>query len=201
MAWPCCAGSSARLLVLLLLVAAAAAGGLVLTYDYWLKRPARSRQPAMVDLPRGSGVSGNRRRARPRPARSSIRWLFAARWRAPGPGPPLKAGEYALEPGMSPAAIIALLESGKVVLHPVAVPEGLTVREVYAILAAADVLTGELPPPPPEGTLLPETYLVPRGEPRAKVVERMRAGMRKALDELWAARAARPAAAHAPRRR
>ena len=100
----------------------------------------------------------------------------------------LKAGEYAVEPGMSPEAIIALLESGKVVLHPVVVPEGLTVHEVYGLLAAADVLAGELPPLPPEGSLMPETYLVPRDEPRAGSSSACGRPCRRPLDELWAAR-------------
>jgi len=91
---------------------------------------------------------------------------------------------------MSPDAILALLESGKVVLHPVAVPEGLTVHEVLALLAASDVLSGDLPPPPPEGTLLPDTWLVPRGEPRTAIVERMRTAMAEELARAWAARQA-----------
>jgi UPF0755 protein len=100
----------------------------------------------------------------------------------------LKAGEYALEPGMSPAAIMALLKSGKVVLHPVAVPEGLTVHEVLDLLAAADILSGDLPPPPAEGSLLPDTWLVPRGEARTAMVERMRSAMAAELAKVWAAR-------------
>jgi UPF0755 protein len=83
---------------------------------------------------------------------------------------------------------VALLRSGRVLLHPIAVPEGLTVQEVFALLAGNEVLSGDLPPLPPEGTLLPETYMTPRGESRAEVVERMRAAMHVALDELWAKR-------------
>src|SRR4028119_2018777 len=36
---------------------------------------------------------------------------------------------------------------------------------------------------------MPETYLVPRGEERGRVVERRRAAMRRLLGELWPARA------------
>jgi UPF0755 protein len=143
--------------------------------------------PTVVELPRGSGVTAIAGKLADAEALEHP-WLFALLARATGRDRSLKAGEYALEPGMSPVAIMVLLESGKVVLHPVAVPEGLTVREVYGLLEAGDVLRGELPPLPAEGTLLPDTYLVPRGEPRARLVERMQSAMSAALDSAWASR-------------
>ena len=75
------------------------------------------------------------------------------------------------------------------VLHPVTLAEGLTVAEMFQLLAGNEVLDGELPPVPPEGTLLPETFLVPRGQTRAKLVEQMRAGMQAALAQAWEGRA------------
>lgn len=171
---------------LLITIVVVAGVGWYLAQAY-LRTPGPLLQPVIVDLPRGSGVSA---------IADSLAQVgaiehplaFVALARALDKDRKLKAGEYAIEPGMSPEAIIALLESGKVVLHPVVVPEGLTVNEVYGLLAATDMLTGELPPAPPEGSLMPETYLVPRDAPRALVVERMRAAMQTALDELWAVR-------------
>ena len=178
------------LLTLLALALLAAAGGGAAWYwgQRYLRTPGPLRAETAVEVPRGSGFPGVVDRladagALDRPL------VFALLARALGLDAGVKAGEYALRPGMTPLEILDLLRSGKVLLHPVAVPEGLTVAEVYAQLAASDVLSGELPaPPPPEGTLLPETYLVPRGEPRARLVERMRDGMRATLDRLWAAR-------------
>ena len=40
------------------------------------------------------------------------------------------AGEYELNPGMTPAEILSKLRSGQVVLHPVTIPEGLTIAQV-----------------------------------------------------------------------
>jgi UPF0755 protein len=174
------------LLFLLLLVAAAAAGGWFYL-DYWLKQPGPLATAATVEFPTGTGVSGIAKRLAETGAVDSP-LLFQLAVRRLGQERRLRAGEYALDPQMSPAAIIDRLVRGDILLHRIAVPEGRTVREVYAILETADMLTGDLPAPPPEGSLLPETYLVPRGEPRAKVVERMRTGMRKVLDELWPAR-------------
>ena len=74
-------------------------------------------------------------------------WAFAAlAARSPGRDRSLKAGEYALEPGD-----VARRDPGRCsraarwccIRSPC--PRACTVREVYAILAAADVLTGELP--------------------------------------------------------
>jgi UPF0755 protein len=164
----------------------AAGAGWYLAQDY-LRSPGPSRAETVVELPRGSGVAAIAARLA---AAGAIEhpWAFAALARLTGRDRGLQAGEYAIQPGATPEAVMALLESGRVLLHPVVVPEGLTVHEVYGLLRASEVLAGELPEPPPEGSLLPETYLVPRGETRARVVKRMRAGMRAALEQLWAGR-------------
>jgi UPF0755 protein len=172
--------------VLLALAAAAAGGGWWWAQGY-LRAPGPLAAPVTIDLPRGTGVVAIAGRLAAVGAMEHPR-AFALLARLTGRDRSLKAGEYALEPGMSPDAILALLASGKVVLHPVAVPEGLTVHEVMALLAAADVLSGDLPPTPPEGSLLPDTWLVPRGETRAAMVERMRVAMAAELAQVWAAR-------------
>lgn len=169
------------------LLALMLAGGGWLLADRWRHAPGPLREPAVVQLPRGSGmaaVSAELARV------GAVEWpeLLTLLARLTGEDRGLKAGEYQLVPGMSPAEILALFRSGKVLLHPISVPEGLTVQEVYALLARNDVLAGELPPLPAEGSLLPETYLVPRGETRAALVERMRTAMRDVLDEFWARR-------------
>lgn len=173
-------------LVLVALGAAAVGGGWLWT-DRWLQAPGPLREPAVVVLPRGSGMGAIADRLAEAGAVDHPR-LLALAARLTGRDSDLKAGEYELQPGMSPAEILALLSSGKVLLHRVSVPEGLTVQEVYALLMASDVLAGDLPPMPAEGTLMPETYLVPRGEPRSELVARMRATMTEALQELWAER-------------
>jgi UPF0755 protein len=170
-----------------LAVSTLAAGGGWYLAQHYLRAPGPALAPLVVDLPRGSGLTAIASRLADAGAIEHP-LAFAALAQASGKDRSLKAGEYAIEPGMSPEAIMGLLKSGKVLLHPVSVPEGLTVREVYAALQASTVLSGELPPLPTEGSLMPETYLVPRDEPRASIVQRMRTAMQAALDELWAAR-------------
>ena len=122
-----------------LLIAAAAVlvVGALLTGGGWyfaqryLHAPGPSLTATVVDLPRGSGVTAIANQLADAGAIEHP-LAFVALARASGRDRSLKAGEYAIEAGMSPEAIMALLESGKVLLHPVAVPEGLTVQEVFA---------------------------------------------------------------------
>lgn len=116
--------------------------------------------------------------------------VFIAMLRYSGRHALLKAGEYAFPPGISQTEAAQILIDHDVVTRLLTVPEGLTVVEVYQILADTPVLTGDLPEPrPPEGSLLPETYQILRGDSRADLVARMRAAMDDAVATLWAERA------------
>jgi UPF0755 protein len=114
--------------------------------------------------------------------------LFAAATQAVGGGAPLKAGEYHFPAAISMRGAVELLQSGKTVVRRLTVPEGLTTAQILELLRTAEGLFGELPAKPAEGTLLPETYHYSWGDSRQMVLDRMRAGMKKAVDELWAKR-------------
>ncbi|MFO1069874.1 MAG: endolytic transglycosylase MltG [Geminicoccaceae bacterium] len=181
----------ARVFLALVVFCVVVVAGAVLGGRYylarWMATPGPLTAPVTVDIPRGTGVDGIAFRLADVGAIDHPLFLrIAARIGDDAKG--LQAGEYALEPGMSPADILARLRSGDVVLHPVTVPEGLTVAEVMAIVGNSPVLSGELPPVPGEGTLLPETYMVPRNETRADLVRRMQADMQAVLDKAWAGR-------------
>lgn len=105
-------------------------------------------------------------------------------------GDTLKAGEYEIKAGASMREIIALMQSGKSILHAFTVPEGQTVQQVFDRLRVAEVLEGDLPAElPAEGALLPETYKFSRGTTRADIVEQMTRGQTRALEQVWARRA------------
>jgi len=159
----------------------------VRTLEHWLDSPGPLAEERLVRIPRG-GLDAIVRTLEEAGA-VEPGWAFALAARLLGKDRTLKAGEYRIAARASPRAILELLESGRVVLHRITVPEGLTTAEIHELLAASEVLDGPLPPPGPEGTLLPETWLVPRGEPRARLLERMREAMRTTLAELWANRA------------
>jgi len=104
-------------------------------------------------------------------------------------GEALEAGEYAIPPRASMSDVAAILMSGKAIKHKLTAAEGLTSRMISALVSADTVLVGDAGPVPPEGTLLPETYLFLRGTTRAELVDQMRAAQQKFVERQWAARA------------
>lgn len=103
----------------------------------------------------------------------------------------LKAGEYEIKAGSSMREIVSLMQSGKSILHAFTVPEGQTVVQVFNRLREAPVLEGDLPDEmPPEGALLPETYKFSRGTTRLEILEQMEKAQTRALEQIWARRAA-----------
>jgi UPF0755 protein len=100
----------------------------------------------------------------------------------------LEAGEYRFPPGTSPLQAAAIIASGKTLKHKLTIPEGLTVAEAAALIRAAPALTGELGALPPEGSLMPDTYIYSYGEPRRQLLVRMQREMTRALTEVWAQR-------------
>lgn len=114
--------------------------------------------------------------------------LFVTAAKITGAARSLKAGEYEFASRASMARVLWDIREGKVVRHLVAVPEGWTSDMATDAVNAQPVLTG-LALSPPEGSILPDTYLVQRGEDRQAVIQRMRAAHDKVMDELWAGRA------------
>lgn len=151
---------------------------------YQLPGPsARQGRETTVVFRKGSGVSeiaSALRRAGV--VRSDLAFIAAAQ--LTGGSRRLRAGEYAFPSRSSLSAVLARIRSGKVVHHRLTVPEGLTSQQVADIVNRAAVLVG-VAPAPPEGSLLPETYEIVRGEQRATVLQRMKDARDKLLVQLW----------------
>ncbi len=113
---------------------------------------------------------------------------FLLRARILGSGDPIKAGEFLLPAGASPATILDTLQHGEAIRRFVTIPEGLPSIMVWERLMAEPLLTGEVPVPE-EGSVLPESYDFERGDTRAAVLARMQQAMRDTLAELWPKRA------------
>ena len=109
---------------------------------------------------------------------------FLLRARILGSSDPIKAGEFLLPAGASPATILDTFQHGEVIRRFVTIPEGLPSIMVWERLMAEPLLTGEVPVPV-EGSVLPESYDFERGESRAAVLARMQAAMQRTIDELW----------------
>jgi UPF0755 protein len=105
-----------------------------------------------------------------------------------GNGSALLAGEYAFPAGTSALEATGIIAGGKTVKHKLTIPEGLTSAEIVALVRAAPVLAGNVGPPPPEGSLMPDTYIYSYGDTRKELLQRMEREMARALDAAWAKR-------------
>jgi len=113
---------------------------------------------------------------------------FLLRAKILGSSAPVKAGEFLLPAGTSPAGILAILQHGDAIRRFITIPEGMPSIMVHERLMAQPLLSGDVAVPP-EGSVLPDTYDFERGESRALVLQRMQAAMGRALEELWGKRA------------
>ena len=97
----------------------------------------------------------------------------------------LKAGEYQFNKQASLRQVVDTLIEARVVQHPVTIPEGLTSEQIVQRLLETPVLTGNIKEIPREGTLLPDTYHVPRGFTRERVIAAMQQAQQRVLKEVW----------------
>jgi UPF0755 protein len=191
-----------RTLVILgvLAVGAAALG------SWWLlaPAPALAEGPRTVEIPPHLGV---REVAQQLGESGLIRspLAFVALATVTGSARKLKAGEYEIPRDASPLTILSLLESGRVVQHPILLPEGGTVAELARTLegerlaVAADVLRVARDPaflqrlgveaPSLEGYLFPDTYQFVRGMTAEEILTRMVQRLRTKLTPEIAAQA------------
>lgn len=153
--------------------------------------PAQKDRATTVFIPRGAGVRGIARiLVEQGLIADDIRFPVLAR--LTGTAGRLQAGEYLVQPHLTPLQILRLLEKGDVVRHPVTIPEGLTMEQIADILAEdgwvdrqrflADATDPELirslglTQPSLEGYLFPDTYLLTRGVTSEKSIIRMMVG-------------------------
>jgi UPF0755 protein len=100
-------------------------------------------------------------------------------------GVQLRAGDYSVKPNASIRQVIELLSEGRTVTYRITFREGLTSYDVVEKLKADPGLSGEIDQVPPEGSLLPETFVIERGMTRQALLERMQAESRKVMERAW----------------
>ena len=114
----------------------------------------------------------------------------------------LKAGEYAIGPGLTPRGLLDQIVAGRVIQYSLTVVEGWTFRQLRRTLAEhpkikqtlrdatdAEIMArldrpGELP----EGWFLPDTYHFPAGFTDEAFLGRAMAAMDRQLREAWSRR-------------
>ena len=118
--------------------------------------------------------------------------IFAVMAQVTGQRTRLKAGEYSFPAEASMQTVMGLIAAGRAITYKISIPEGFTSEMAVARVNANEVLTGPPAITPPEGTILPDTYVFRRGMTRQKLVEDMQTAQRKLLEELWAGRMPMP---------
>lgn len=103
---------------------------------------------------------------------------------------PLQAGEYEIPPHSSVRSIIEMMHEGRVVIHKLTLPEGITTKEVLDKVKSEEMLIGDVTREFNEGDLLADTYHYTYGETKMMLLNRIYQKSQIIIDELWAKRAA-----------
>ena len=169
----------------------------------WLQSPIEGLvAPAVFEVPRGASLSSVARRLekeglmdRPESwVRHANREKLATR---------LKAGEYRLQPGTSPAMLLDQFVTGDVILHTLTLPEGWTFRQALAAIQSHPQIKAELEglddarvlarlgmrDAHPEGLFFPDTYRFPRGTTDRELLLQAHARLETELAAAWSRRA------------
>jgi UPF0755 protein len=116
----------------------------------------------------------------------------------------LKAGEYALTPGMTPRTLLEQITAGRVIQYSITLIEGQTFREILQHIHKDPVIENTLegladdeimarlghPGEHPEGRFLPDTYNFPRNTTDLAVLQRAYHAMSERLRVEWEQRQA-----------
>ncbi|MEI7036980.1 endolytic transglycosylase MltG [Fulvimonas yonginensis] len=188
-------------LVLLALLAALAWGW------YGFERFARTPlavgpQRQLVEVERGSSLRGivAQLRARGFTGAPELYWrALAERMRV---ADRLHAGEYALDPGVTPTGLLTRMAEGRVLQRDFTIVDGWTFRQLREALAQVPTLRHDgaalddaelmrrisAPGEAPEGRFLPETYAYVKGDSDLDILKRAHQAMERTLAELWPGR-------------
>lgn len=177
-----------RLLLILLFFVLVTSCGTGLWYWSYLTTVSPGSGEVIVVISKGTGVRGiGSLLAENGILRYDIRYLVLVHFS--GLTTKLQAGEYSIPRGLTPPAVLRLLEKGSTLRHHVTIPEGMTVEQVAAIFEKDGWVKRErflaivhdvefikklgIDTPQLEGYLFPETYTLIRHETDEYSVIRM----------------------------
>jgi peptidoglycan lytic transglycosylase G len=133
-------------------------------------------------------------------------WVLYARWK--GLASAIKAGEYEIEPGLTPRSLLAKMVKGDVVMHTFTIVDGWRVRDMLAALRRNPDVVATLPANSEgvtdeadlmqklgsagsnaEGQFLPETYKFPGGTTDVELLLEAHTALSRELAAAWNDRA------------
>jgi UPF0755 protein len=185
------------LLGLVLLSLLAAAGAEIWLNLRSLDEPLQVAAPLTFKVPQGSRlaqVTGTLA-ARGVLARPRALVLYA-RWK--GIASAIKAGEYEIEPGVTPRDLLDKLVTGQVLLHSLTIVDGWRVQDLLAAMrrnpdvlvtlpaTSVDVMEKlGMPGVNAEGQFLPETYRFPGGTTDVEILRQAHVALARTLNAAW----------------
>ncbi|HEU0224451.1 MAG TPA: endolytic transglycosylase MltG [Steroidobacteraceae bacterium] len=171
----------------------------------WLEQPIEAlRDTVVFEVPEGASLSAVAASLdRQGLLAQAGAWVRHAR--REGLATRIKAGEYELQPGTTPAGLLEQFVAGRVRLYAVTIPEGWTFRQALAAIQSHPAVRTELAGVAvaeltkrlglgerhPEGLFFPDTYHFPRGTSDGAILLQAHARMENALATAWANRDAR----------
>lgn len=168
---------------------------------HWLNQPITTVSAGTIEIVRGASVSRIAQQLQQAGWLSHPRiWSWWARYRQLSGK--IKAGEYALAPGMSPNQLLQLLTSGNVILHSLTIVEGSTYAELRrALMQRSDIkhtldhqadaeimrMLG-IADLHPEAQFFPDTYQFAKGISDLEILRMAQQRMQRELNAAWSAR-------------
>ena len=162
---------------------------LTIGFAYYLVSPARKGGEDQVFFVREGATLKKVGDALERKGIITNKRLFLIWAEFKGYGTQIKAGEYRLNPHMSPLEIMNILRKGTIITHPVTIPEGFTITQIgelleekglvdkdkFLSLTADPEIAGRygIPGPGLEGYLYPDTYRFGRGLSPISIIDVM----------------------------
>jgi UPF0755 protein len=192
-----------NLFFVLIVLGILAAGAVAWWGHRWLQTPIASlTAPLIFEVPKGASL---------RTVASSLNdqnildqpqvWTWWARLTQRDHS--LKAGEYQLQPGLTPMKLLELLNSGSVLLHSITFIEGSTFADMRKVLAQSPTVLNKYAAATPEeimrtlgqanlhpeGQFFPDTYRYPRNTTDIELLGIAFRRMQQELNAAWETRA------------
>jgi peptidoglycan lytic transglycosylase G len=167
----------------------------------FLNQPMSNKETVLYELSLGSSVSSMSQELK----RKGLikRHYYISLWaRVSGQATKLKAGEYKIEPGMSPAQLLNAMVNAKVQQYSLTLVEGWTIWQMMSHINASPYLKHTLiensttqimkkighEGEHPEGRFYPDTYYFPKGMSDVQFLKRAYQEMSVRLQNAWASR-------------
>ncbi len=167
--------------------------------ESWLSTPIPAlQQPVVFQLPAGASLTAVAASLEEAGwmDRPSV-WIRHAK--RTGGATRIKAGEYLLQPGTTPVALLQQFVTGSVLLHSLTIPEGWTFRQALAAIQTNPAVVVEfaglsqdevmkrlgLAGRHPEGLFFPDTYRFPRGTTDRELLEQAQTRLEEELASAW----------------